>query len=183
MGAPSPKKQQKVKDIIAGARRPERTVLVCLRADLQDAYGDLERQLMQIEREGAPSLAGNPRARALAEEQEAVREQMLEHTLKIRLRGLPRREYNALVAQYPPRDGNPGDKAMGFNVDDAVEALIRTCTVDPLLDEDDWTNLLDGMTDATYELLTEAAWAVNKRDVSVPFSRAGSQILRTSEAG
>lgn len=185
MGAPTAKRSKRdVKALLATARRPERSVDICVRADLQDRYAELERKIMDLEAKTGASLAGNAEARSTAEAQAELRDKMLDASVRFTLRGLSRREWTDLVAQYPPREGNEADKAMGFNIDDFVEALIRASIVEPALDDDDWRTLLeDVLTEATYEVLTNAAWSVNKRDVSVPFSRAGLQILGTSESG
>lgn len=184
MGAPAPKRSSRdVKALIKGARRPERTVLVCLRADLQAEIGDLERQLAEIEDRGS-SLAGNPQARALAERQQQVRDEMHEHTVTFRVRGLSRERWTRLVAEFPARKDNDADKALGVNLDDFAEAMLRECIVEPTLDEEDWSQLLtEALTDATYNLLVNACWGVNQRDVDIPFSRAASLILQNSAPG
>lgn len=186
MGAAAPKRgKREIKALIAGARRPERTVDICLRGDLAAEMAEAERAIINLEQQrGGDSLAGNPAARDLARRQEALREEMLAHTVQFRLRGVSRRRWTELLAQYPPREGNKADEAMGMNLDDCIEALVKECVVEPELDDDDWDHLLaEALTDGTYEMLTNAAWGVNQRDISVPFSHAASQILKNSGSG
>lgn len=186
MGAPAPKKSKReVQALIKAGRRPERTVSICMRADLQAEVQEVERQIMELEKApaGAESLAGDPRARELSARHDLLRAQMIEHSVEFRLRGLSRRRWTELVAQYPPGKDNEADQMLGIAMDDFTEALVRQCTVEPELDDEDWDHLLgEVLTDGTYTLLGSAAWGVNKRDVNIPFSPAASQLRQTSDS-
>jgi hypothetical protein len=107
---------------------------------------------------------------------------MLEHTVTFRLRALPRRKFTALQAEYPPRADNAGDVLAGTNVEAMTEALVRRCLVEPELDDEDWQILDDTMSDGQWGLLTNAAWAINARDVTVPFSQTASRIMQASDS-
>lgn len=171
-----------VKALIASARLPERSVEICLHPDLMAELQDLERQLEEADarHRSSGSLAGGDRVE-IAQKMEAVRERMKAHTVKFRLRAVPRRRWTALVAEHPPRPGVERDTVMGLNEETFFEAMVRECTVEPDLDDKDWATLLDeALSDAQWGVLTNAAWAVNARDVDVPFSRAASRILQTS---
>lgn len=171
-----------VKALIASARLPERSVAICLQPDLTAAMQDLERQLEEAEarHRASGSLAGGDRV-DLAQQMEDVRERMKSHTVDFRLRALPRRRWTALVAEHPPRAGNDRDTAMGLNEETFFEAMVRACVVEPTLDDEDWKTLLDdALSDAQWGQLTNAAWAVNARDVDVPFSRLASRTLASS---
>jgi hypothetical protein len=170
MAGPSPqKKKQDVKALLAGAKRAIRRVPICTRADLQDEYETLlAKQQAAQKDDGSASLAGPPAE--FAARLDELREEMREATLEFVIRGLPRRKFTELVQANPAREGDKADALLGFNVDEVVEQLIRQGTESPVLDADDWQTLLgDTLTDAQYEQLTNAAWAVNKRDVTVPF--------------
>lgn len=171
-----------VKALIASARLPERSVAICLMPDLTAQMQDLERELEEAEAKhrAAGSLAGGDRVE-LAQRMEDVRARMKSHTVDFRLRALPRRRWTALVAAHPPRAGNERDGMLGLNEETFFEAMVRECVVTPTLDDEDWTTLLDdALSDAQWGMLVNAAWAVNARDVDVPFSRAASRILQTS---
>lgn len=179
-----PKKKPSVKDLIAGAKLPERSVAVCLHPDLTAQMQDLERQLDVAERErlaGAGSLASGSQSRVISEQVNALRDQMLEHTLEFRVRALPRHQFTALRKEHPPREGNAFDTAAETNLETLTEALVRACVVEPVLDADDWAALDENLSDAQWQLLANAAWAVCARDVAVPFSRSASRILQTSD--
>lgn len=168
--------------LIAGARLPERTVPICLRGNLVAQVEALDRELAELDRPGrivADSLAGDGR-RPIAERIEALREEMRASTVNFLLRALPRRRWNALLAEHPPREGDDGDKAMGVNSETLFEALIAESVVSPELTPEEWTLLLDSLSSAQYDSLATAAWALNRRGVDVPFSPAASRILASS---
>lgn len=177
-GRPAP-----VKQLIASARRPERSVPVCLHPDLTAQMQRLERELQSAERErsASDSLASGTRSRELAEQMVRLREEMLAHTMDFILRALPRRKFTALIAEHPPRDGVERDASLGVNEESFFEVLVRGCLVAPELDDEDWQRLLDEVfSDGQWEALTNAAWGVNRRDVDVPFSPLASRILGIS---
>lgn len=175
--------------ILSAAKPAEITVGVCLRGDLVAACEDLQRQLDAAER-AAPndSLAAGGEARRIAEQIEALREQMLRSTVVLRFRALPRRKFRSLVDTHPPRpeeqDPVGNDRRIGVNVDALAEPLIRACLVDPQLTDQQLTRILDELlTDRQYDEVFGAAWAVNRGDVDIPHSPAASRLLRTSGPG
>ncbi|MEV4521480.1 hypothetical protein AB0J77_14725 [Micromonospora tulbaghiae] len=165
-----------VKSIIRRARLPEDEVPLCLRADLVKQYEQVEAELAKLHA-GANSLAGpGERAAELEETLAGLREQMAGSTLRMRLRALPSHRFQALVDEHPSRvvDENVDrrDRVFGFNVDTFFPALIAACTVDPVLDAEDWESLLgdDGkLTDGQVGRLADKAWKLNKKDINVPF--------------
>jgi hypothetical protein len=177
-----PKKKDH-KALIKASALPERSVAICMNPELFAQMQELERDLRAAEagREAAgASLSSGGPARELAEQFEAVRLEMLEHTLTFRLRALPRRKFTALQAEFPPREGNTADAVAGTNIEALSEAMVRRCLFEPELDDEDWQILDDTMSDGQWQLLANAAWAINARDVDVPFSRVASRILQAS---
>lgn len=195
------------KDIIAAARRPERTYDVCLRGDLQATWEALDRQLGEATRSGAGSLEGDARIE-IAQQMDQVREQMQGAVITLTLRALPRPDYRDLEAKHPPRkptdakqlarakaDGDDSalaaaeqadafaarDKQAGFNTDTFYTALMRACLVDPELDEVDWKGLDEAMTDRQFDELANLALVLNRGEVGVPFSPTASRLIRSSE--
>lgn len=173
-------------ELIRNARLPERTVQLCLRGDLAAEHEALEARLAAARQQNSGSLAGNPEASRLAADIRALEELMAESTVEFRLRALPRRKWAALVVKHPARTDDAGrvldSDRLGVNVDAFMEAALHQCIVEPVLTEEEWAGFVDeGMTDAQYEQLTDAVWALNRREVDVPFSLAASTILRTSE--
>ncbi|MFV2094820.1 hypothetical protein ACFHW1_04925 [Micromonospora sp. LOL_014] len=176
-----------VKALIRGGRLPERTVPVCLQADLVAEHELAERQLAEATRRASDSLAGGSGMREIAERIEALRVEMQDHTIDFRLRAMPRPRWKAFIAAHPPRKDDAGkvderDRAIGVNTETFFDALVRASVVEPELDASDWDLLLDErLTDRQFDELADAAWGLNRRDVDVPFSPAASRVLRGSE--
>lgn len=182
MAGTAPKKKADVKSILASAKLAERSVELCLRGDLVAQMQELQRQLIEAEQqEKATGSLDGGQARVLAEQVEALHEEMLDHSIDVRFRALPRRKWTALVAAHPPREDNDVDRAMGLNQETFFDAAIRACAAEPTFDEADWESLDGVLSDAQWNTLANAAWAVNARDVDVPFSQRASRILATSE--
>jgi hypothetical protein len=173
------------KTLLGEAKLPERTVPVCLRGDLAADHEAAERELEQAQRTAANSLAGNGAA-AIAERVEALEEQMREHTYDFRLRAMKRHDFRAFMAAHPPREDEQGkkeDAAWGVNRETFFPALIRVSVVDPELDAAEWTDLLDNrLTDYQFQELAVTAWALNAREVDIPFSRAASRLRQATDA-
>jgi hypothetical protein len=82
-----------------------------------------------------------------------------EESVDFRLRALSHNPFRALIRAHT--------KAEEINLDTAMPALLRACTVEPVLDDDTWTTLLDDtLTDGQYQVLTDAAWALCRGPVT-----------------
>jgi hypothetical protein len=175
-------------DIIRGGSLPTKSVTVCLHADLQAEYEDLERSLQEELTKPRDSLAAGGSAAAISERLQILEQQMRDHTVAFRFRALSRPKWKALLASHPPRKAEDGglderDKYIGVNTETFFEAMIRACCTAPDLPEDVWRLLLDErLTARQFDDLSNAAWALNRSDVDVPFSRAASRILANSES-
>jgi hypothetical protein len=164
------------KAMLAEAKLPERTVPICLRGDLVAKHEELERQLELAQKRELNSLAGNGAAN-LAEQIDALQDQMQEATFPFRLRALPRPQFRALVNAHPPRRNDENeivddDKFIGVNAETFFDAMVRACLVDPELDEQGWNDLAESLTSHQWDALSDAAWGLNRREVDVPFSHA-----------
>lgn len=160
---------------LAAAQLPERTVSLCLAGHLQARFEDLERQLKAAQDSPARKLT-DVGPQAIAEQMEALRGEMAESTVVFTLRGLPRKQWHALVAQHPS-----DDPTMAYDAETLGPALVRASVIDPKVSEEQWARLDEKLTDGQWSQLTDTAWNLNRRAVDVPFSLAASQMLRTSE--
>lgn len=199
-----PKNAKDIKAMLKAAKLPEDSVPICLRGDLQASFEQAERELAEVERSKASdSLAGNG-SRAIAERIDALRQDMRENTVEFRFRALHRHVWKALRDRHPPRlkeDGKPDERDIfvGVNMETIFDDLIRSCLVEPELDEEDWRVLLGDtdedrarleaegkpveegtLTDRQWNQLADCAWTLNRGEVSIPFSRAASKILRSA---
>lgn len=166
-------------DILRTAKLPETTVPVCVRGDLVAEVETLNNRLAGLNSQ-ADRLIGNPEAREIAEKIEALRAEMAEATVDLRLRALSHRAYAKLEAAHKPRANEDDDKRTGFNLETFPEALIRASIVDPELDEDTFDGLADALTFQQWDNLFTVAYMLNRREISVPFSATASRILQPS---
>lgn len=170
------------KAMLAEAKLPERTVMVCLRGNLVADHEAAVRELEQAEKRPGDSLAGNGAAE-IAERIQAIEAEMQASVYPFLLRAMPAPQYRALVAEHPPRvddDGNVDrrDMIFGFNVETGFEPLIRTSLVDPEVDDESWVQLMGKLTERQFEELAGTAWHLNRGEVDVPFSSAASKLTQ-----
>jgi hypothetical protein len=175
-------------DKIANAKLPRLTVPICLRGDLVAEIEQLDRELVAAGSSPSTGMEDGARLRELAERIEALRTEMREdgNNHDFILQALPTRDYRALKAQHPPRLDDDGDvvaedHVLRANIDTLAEPLLRACCVDPVLDDATWRSVEPILSDGQYDDLVKAAIVVNQGAVRVPFSRAASKVMRSTE--
>lgn len=175
-----------IKEFLAGARLPERTVAICLRGDLVAEHQQAERELERAEKTPVDSLAGNGAAE-IAEHIRAIESEMQASVYEFRLRGLPAPKFRAFKAEHPIRikDDEPvkDDVIFGFNVETGFEPLARMCLIEPQFDDETWPQFMDTLTEQQFEEIAAAAWYLNRGDIDIPFSSAASRLIRASAGG
>ncbi len=180
-------------EIIRGARMPTASVPLCMRADLVAEHERLERELERAMRQPADSLESGGAARSISERLVELESEMESSIVEFRLQGLPRRRYNRLVEEHPSKE-----EGLRFDAETFFPALIRRCTVSPVLPDETWRFLFgdsdmeverlkatgreddiqDGaLTDRQFDQLAEMALGLNRRDVDVPFSHRASRLM------
>lgn len=196
-------------DLLKGAKLPEASHPVCLRADLTAEFEALERELELLRKQPrqSDSLAGDP-LRGLVLKIEEIQKEMTAATYPFRLRALPKSKWRALVAEYPPRkddkgDPLPEDAQIGIHKEAFLDALIKVSVIDPEMTDQQWRKLIGdsddekrqlkaegkeeeieegALTDRQYSDLCDEAWFLNRGEVSVPFSRAASLLKRDTDS-
>lgn len=163
--------------LLAAAKLPETTVPLCLRGDLQAEWETLDRQLAASRERGDRRLTGSADEQALARQIRDLEDEMQASTVTVRLRAVERTPWRKLMEAHPPRKDVDADKLLGVNQATFYDALIAACLVDEPLRER-FAAFADKLTDAQYDRLVTAAWNLNRRDVSVPFSRNASRTTR-----
>lgn len=153
-------------------RRYEATVPVCLDGE---ALGDLDaarvRMVELSQSADDDSLAGAPGFADARAEVERLEQVVAEATVKFRLRAVPRSVYRMLEAQHPDEEGKGG-----WNTETFPKALILACLVDPKVDADEATELVDDMlTTGGVEALFDACWSICNSQQRAPFPRAASE--------
>jgi hypothetical protein len=168
-------------DIVASATRAERTATVCVAGHLNTAYAALDRQLQDAHRDSAlsGSLAEGDARTAIAEQIEALREQMKAHEHVFTFRALGDKAWSDLTAAHGAREG----KSEPWNWDTfpiactatslvAINGAEASVTVDDLAEL--WGEKLNvGQRDDLFS----AAFEANTGKVSVPFSALASAVL------
>ena len=180
-------------------KRAEDVVPLCLRGDLNRQWQEAKAEFDRLGLEGATGRLGDgAERRRVAQQMADIEAQMRSATVDFTLRALRRRRTPATPADettwielfdnHPPRKGEDGKlhphDTPGVNMATFPDALIRASVVDPVLSEQEWAQLLDDgvLNDAQADRLFEAAWRLNRNEISIPFSRAAS-IALTSAPG
>jgi hypothetical protein len=170
--------------IAASATRAERTATVCVAGHLNSRYDELEVDLQRsVEQAKGGSLADGKEQRRLAEDMQAVREQMREHEHTFTFRAMAPKDWSDLQAEHPGRDG----KQELFNVDTfplaaATASLVKIDGQEQdQVDAEAMSALWSVLNAGQRNELFGAAWEANTGRVSVPFSRLVSAILGSTE--
>ncbi|WP_346536941.1 hypothetical protein [Micromonospora sp. DPT] len=179
-------KNLSIKERIRNAGPVTKKVTVWLGADvtLIDEYEELQERLDKLDEQGSPgdSLEGSPARDELRDRLAALRAQLDEYALELRVRALDDDEWQRLVDAHPPRrktdidEADVRDAKSGWNTTTFPRALLRAATVEPRLDDEDWRLLLgDGetpgkLTDPQVEEAAGAVARISKYPISVPFS-------------
>lgn len=166
-----------IEQIIAGARRPETTVPLCMRGDLQAVWEQLDRDFdaadkaitEEVTAGGSPVLAVK-----IAKQMEEVQREMQASTVIFTLRGMSRTSWQELVKANPPIEGvDEGE----VNEEEFVTAMIAECSTEPVMTVEQAGRLRDQITDGQWQELATAAWQLNKSMIGVPYSLAASTRL------
>lgn len=175
------------KDKLKNARPHTLTVEICLRGDLVAEIERLDRELVAAGKTPAAGMEDGARLREIAERIEAIRDEMAadENSHTFAIQALPGPKYRALKAEHPPRLDEDGrvddrDRIIGANIDAIAEPLVRACIVDPVLDDATWEQVNNALTDGQFDKLFLAALKANGGEVSIPFSRAASLVMRST---
>ena len=165
--------------VIALATLRETTVPLCLAGHLQGEYESLERQLAEAAATVGQSLVGTDRA-GIAQQMEALREQMAQHLVEFRLRALSPRAWSDLVAEHPARS-----QAEALNLATFGPAATAACLVEPAMTLEQFERLSESLTFAQQDALMAAVWELNTTAAQrVPFSLLASATAlgRTGES-
>ncbi|MEV4020165.1 hypothetical protein AB0J35_57785 [Nonomuraea angiospora] len=171
-----------IDEFLDGYHLPEDEVPICMRTDLQRRFEQLQRALEAARHApGSDTLAGSgSEARRIAEEIQALREEMQSHVRVFVLKAIPRKSWRDLLRDHPPR---PQDLPADHNVETFPVAALVACSVKPKLTEEKAGRLVDMITQGQWGALWGTILELNGDDGSVPFSDLASAILsRTSRS-
>lgn len=165
-----------IDDFLEGLKLPEAEVPIVMRGDLQSRFEELDRDLNAARRkpEDDSLAASGGEVRRLAEEIEALREEMQEHVRVFLLRALPRKAWSDLAKEHKPRKQ---DAPADFNRDTFPVAALAACSVKPSLNEQQAGKVIDHITQGQWQTLWDKIMELNGGSGDVPFSYAASAIL------
>lgn len=164
-------------------------VQVCLKGPLRrewEALTEAITELQEQERLAKDEPAADARMSAKSEtakvredlqaQMEALRPKVLKATVTIRITAMTFAEWNSLVLEYPPRDGNMVDRTYGFNTLEFYPAAMRASGQkvedDGVSDitPEQWARLEAQFTDAVMDDFARAVNTLNRREgAGVPF--------------
>ena len=179
-------------------RLAETKTQLCLRPDLLEAWeeanDDLEKKQAddQASQRLASGSSSSSAARKLAQKVQQIEAEIEASAVWFRFRAMPKDEWQALCAEYPPRKGDQFDVFAGYNRDAVVDAMVRVCMIDPIFidcprsPEDECTHDDCGSWQAFLKVCNPSEWnnlrdtvqRVNQGVVDAPKSELASRILR-----
>jgi hypothetical protein len=162
-----------------GAELSQRTVEVCLRGDLYTKIEELDLELKTLIDDNA-DRAVDPDAIRKAREIEAVRAEMRRYIVKVVIEAMPQPDFTRLEAEHPPRPDNPADLAADCNLSTMTPLMLRASILSPTMTDVRWEKFRAKINDGQYKELGAMAWAVNRRAVTVPFSRTALNVLTSA---
>lgn len=171
-----------IKALLKNASLPERLVSIVTDRALAAEYQHLSDQLDLAQKRRASDARAGSDIKKIAREIEAVQDKMRASTIEFKLRGMRAAEWRALKAEHPISDEpNQLDRYLGADTNGLFNAAVRKAIVSPQLDDDDWDNLLDALTEGEWQRFTDAIYAMNEEGTGIPFSRAASMLLQESD--
>lgn len=171
-------------------KRPETRVSFCLDGDLKARHEAAEAEFNAARNRSLADVRLVDASRDLAKQVAGIEDEMKEATVEFLLRGMKRGDWNQLVAENAPREGNALDKSYGFNVDALMTAAIPACIASvedhageavPFEPATEWAELAESMTDSQYEDFVLGVLRVNKGRNEVPFSLSAYRMIQDSD--
>lgn len=164
-------------ELIAGAKRPSTTVPLCLRGDLTAPYRELEQKLATASRTPA-SLGQKSDAMLIAEQMQALEAEMAAATKTFRLEAMPAKKWSDFHATAPERAEGETDEDWSARWFAWITELVARSVVEPVvMTADQVAELCDVLSGGQWDELSETAWRLNSRGVTVPFSVAASVLI------
>lgn len=162
-----------IEDILAKAKPREKTVMVCIRGDLAGEAERLQDELSRVSEDWEPAdLSEAHPGRAIAEQLKAVHAQVREAEEPFKLRYIGDRAYSDLMAAHPSKDDNEAFDSEAF-----PRALVAASCVEPVMSEEQVTQLFEVINEGEIKKLFDAAWDVHNSSDVIPFSLAASALL------
>jgi len=167
-------------EILTAARRPETTVSLCLRGDLVGPYRELERKLRTASRTQV-NLAEPSEASLLAAQMRDIEAQMAAASHTFTLRAMTAHEWSDFLVTRPERDPETKEETFRAAWFDWTCQLVAVSCVDPQMTAEQVAQLCDVLSGGQWDELSNTAFGLNSREVTVPFSVAASALTQDDE--
>lgn len=166
---------------LAAAKRPQRTVHLCLRGDLVAEIELLDEQLAEAEKANAGNLAPTAGLKRMRKRRDELATEAEAANYPFVVTGLNDPEWRTLVAAHDtPREGNVLDEMFGFNTDTFFPEFVRRSLGSTVTDAQ-WAKLSEVLSSGQMEQLRDACMEVSRRKASVPKSRPSSDARQKSD--
>lgn len=170
-------------------KRPTVAVELCTDLDLNAEHESLSAKLADRNKRGVHDdrITGDPETARIVELERLMQDSVLVFTL----RALPGKKWAELVAAHPPREDDAVDENFGVNIStfvdaamvESVESVINKTTGETVKWAGaDWAGLADEMSDGQWQAFGLRVMEVNRTRGAVPFNRAASRRMESSDA-
>lgn len=170
-----------IDEILGKAKLPETSVTLCLAADLQAQWDELDHQLSTASNVTL-SLGEISEAKTIAAQMEALRAQMAESEVVFRLRALDAKAWSKMRGEAP-KEGESADEKASY--DSRFHAwvckILAASCVEPAITATQADQLSDKLSEGQWLQLSDAAYDLNAGRRNVPFSAAASALTRSYE--
>lgn len=169
--------------------RPERTYPICVAGRLVAEMSALDRALEEaFEAESAKprTMGEKSQAKKIAEQADALREQMAEHTVDVRLRASDNGSWRRWCQAHPAREDEERDKLFGVGICNSDDLIADLGTYVVKIGDDepgkgDWDFIADNASAGDLLGMARVVMSMHESGVSVPKSRVSWLRERMSE--
>lgn len=173
-----------LKDLLKQATLPERIVSIVMDRGLVAEFQALEDDLQRANEAKLSDRRKGGEAAAISRKIEDVREKMRASTVTFKLRGMRGSDWRAMKAKHPAKkDGSQVDQILGADTEGLFNEAVRASIVEPEIDDEDWSNLLEVLTDGEWESFTNTVYSMNEEGTVIPFSQAAFRARSSSDEG
>jgi hypothetical protein len=155
-----------IADVLGRAKRPVRSVRVCLDGELWARHDELSQEIDRFRQEAGPGKMGEPSPVAdLVKERMLVEQRMREAEVEFQFRGLSSYARDEIIARFPAKAGRgTWDTTAG------AHALFAAAAVQPAMTEDEAKELIEAIDHGATAKLFNCAWEATEGSADIPFS-------------
>jgi hypothetical protein len=171
-----------IDEMLAARKMPQRSIPVCMRADVLADIEELERQINSLRSDNDdPRLAAGNTASAdeLAHEIRDLEAEAAKYTVALRLQAVEREEWNRFVDTHTSEndDGTRKLDLSALTVD-----IFPKMLVSPLMDADQQARFLRGLTEGQWEEVMQLVFELNRNKITVGKSLTASLAMQPKNA-